>query len=79
MTTILRIQGVIKRRGKSRSSHYCDILEGLFTEPVKIGARSSGWPEHEVDTLNAARIAGKSDAEIRELVLTLMAARKSAS
>jgi arylsulfatase A-like enzyme len=37
-----------------------------------------GWPEHEVDALNAARIAGQSDDEIRDFVTRLEAARKSA-
>ena len=37
--------------------------------------RSSGWPAREVAALNAARIAGKSDAEIRELVADLVAER----
>jgi len=38
-----------------------------------------GWPAHEVATLNAARIAGKSDVEIRALVKDLEAARKTAA
>jgi prophage regulatory protein len=46
---------------------------------VPIGARAVGWPEHEVTAINAARIAGKSDAEIRELVFRLEAARKKGS
>jgi prophage regulatory protein len=36
-----------------------------------------GWPAHEVAALNAARIAGKADAEIRALVTHLEAARKA--
>ena len=35
--TILRLPAVLKRRGKSRSSHYADIKAGLFVRPVKIG------------------------------------------
>jgi prophage regulatory protein len=66
-------------RGRSRSSHYNDIQQGLFTRPVYIGARAVGWPAHEVATLNAARIAGKTDEEIRALVAKLEAARKSAA
>lgn len=41
--------------------------------------RQTGWPSSEVAAINAARIAGKSDEEIRELVLKLEAARKWAS
>jgi len=39
--------------------------------------RTGCWPAHEVAALNAARIAGKPDADIRALVLTLEAARKA--
>ncbi len=38
-----------------------------------------GWPSGEVAALNAARIAGKTDEEIRTLVVKLEAARKSAA
>uniref|UniRef100_A0A2X0QVD7 Phage transcriptional regulator, AlpA n=1 Tax=Candidatus Nitrotoga fabula TaxID=2182327 RepID=A0A2X0QVD7_9PROT len=41
-----------------------------------IGARATGTPDYEVDALIAARIAGKSDEEIRALVIRLEAARK---
>lgn len=75
---ILRLPVVLEKRGRSRSSHYLDIQLGLYTRPVLIGLRAVGWPEHEVDKLNNARIAGKSNDEIRELVLKLEAARKAA-
>jgi hypothetical protein len=39
---------------------------------------TSGWPGEEVEALNAARIAGKTDAEIRALVVKLEAARVNA-
>jgi len=42
---------------------------------VPIGERSVGWPDGEVKAINAARIAGKSDAELRELVTRLHAKR----
>jgi len=74
--SILRLSSVTSKRGRSRSSHYLDIDQGLFTEPVKIGARAVGWPDTEVDILNAARIAGKTDDEIRVLVAKLHAARR---
>ena len=75
--TILRLPAILKRRGRSRSSHYSDIKNGLYVRPVQIGSRAVGTPEDEVDALNAARIAGKTDAEIRALVVKLEAARKA--
>lgn len=77
--TILRLPVVLRERGRSRSAHYLDIQQGLFTRPVSIGLRAVGWPSSEVEALNAARIAGKSDEEIRDLVVKLEAARKAAA
>ena len=76
-STILRLPAVLRARGRSRSTHYLDIQQGLFTRPVAIGARSVGWPEHEVEAINEARIAGKGDADVRNLVANLEAARKA--
>jgi prophage regulatory protein len=60
---------VEKRRNVSRSKLYEEIADGLFVKPVTVGAgRSRGFPEHEVEMLNAARLAGKPDEEIRRLV-----------
>lgn len=77
VTRILRLPAVLKSRGRSRSSHYADIKSGLYVKPVQIGLRAVGTPEDEVNALNAARIAGKSDEEIRALVARLEAARKA--
>jgi prophage regulatory protein len=77
--TILRLPAVIRERGRSRSAHYLDIQQGLFTRPVAIGLRAVGWPADEVAALNAARIAGKTDEEVRALVVKLEAARKAAA
>lgn len=60
---------------KSHASIYNAIHAGLFTKPVQIGQRSVGWPDYEVKAINAARIAGKTEAEIRELVQRLHAKR----
>ena len=62
--------------GESRSSRYVKIGKGTFPPPVKIGPRSVGWPDYEIDAINSARIAGKSDDEIRALVIALVAARR---
>ncbi len=75
--TILRLPAVKTNTGLSRSTIYLRIAQGEFPKPVSLGGRAVGWPAHEVATLNAARIAGKSNAEIRELVVALEAARKT--
>jgi len=76
--TIYRLPTVLRKRGRSRSAHYLDIQQGLFTRRVAVGPRAVGWPDNEVDAINAARIAGKCEDEIRQLVAKLEAARKSA-
>lgn len=74
--SILRMPAVKAETGhRSDASIYNAIKAGLFTTGVPIGVRSKGWPDYEVRAINAARIAGKSEAEIRELVKTLHAKR----
>lgn len=78
MHTILRIPAVKSESGLSRSTIYLRIAQGLWTKPVSLGARAVGWPSDEVEAINAARIAGKTDEEVRALVAKLEAARKDA-
>lgn len=78
-STILRLPAVKSESGYSRSTIYLRIAQGLWTKQVNLGPRCVGWPAHEVAALNATRIAGKTDEEIRELVLKLEAARKTAT
>jgi len=66
---ILRLPEVKALTGhRSHVSIYNAIHAGLFTKQVQIGQRSVGWPAHEVETINRARIAGKTEIEIRRLV-----------
>jgi prophage regulatory protein len=74
-THLLRIERVLDARGIKKSQHYADIQAGLFTRPIKIGKRASAWPAHEIYAINAARIAGKSEDEIKKLVAELESAR----
>lgn len=70
--SILRMPAVKAETGhRSHASIYTAIKAGLFTQPVQIGQRSVGWPDDEVKAINMARIAGKSDAEIKALVIRL--------
>ena len=76
--TILRIPSVKSESGLSRSTIYLRIAQGLWTKPVSLGARAVGWPSDEIEAINTARIAGKTDEEVRALVAKLEAARKIA-
>lgn len=78
--SILRMQSVKAETGHaSHASVYTAIHDGLFTVPVPIGQRAVGWPDTEVKAINAARIAGKSDDQIRDLVSKLHDARMAGS
>lgn len=54
------------------------VAKGLMVTPVSIGARSVAYPDHELQAIAAARIAGKSDVEIKQIVRDLIAARAQA-
>lgn len=74
--SILRMPEVKVETGhRSHASIYSAVWGGLFTVPVSIGQRAVGWPDTEVKALVAARIAGQTDDQIRELVHRLHEAR----
>lgn len=73
---IWRLPRVLATLGKSRSSFYTDLSQGLWTRPVSLGPRARGWPAAEVIQLVKAIIAGLSNKEIRELVLELERSRR---
>jgi prophage regulatory protein len=75
-TVILRLPDVKTVVGLSRSTIYLRVADGSFPKPVNLGGRAVGWPAHEVAMVNAARIAGRSDADVRDLVRKLEAARR---
>ena len=75
--SIQRLPTVLDETGYSRSTIYLYISEGLWPKPIKIGVRSVGWMSTETELMNAARISGKSDDEIRALVKRLETARSS--
>jgi len=71
MNALLRLPAVLSATGYSRATLYARIKQQLMTPPVKLSVRCAAWPSEEIAALNAARIAGKSDEQIRELVSTL--------
>lgn len=73
---IWRLPAVKAEMGwRSDASPYNSIKDGTLTKGVAIGQRAKGWPDFEIRAIAAARIAGKSDDEIRELVKALHAKR----
>jgi prophage regulatory protein len=76
---ILRLPAVKVITGLCRSTIYLRIAQGVFPRPVSLGGRAVGWPSGEIAALNAARIAGRTNSEIRDMLVILQAARKTAA
>jgi prophage regulatory protein len=82
-TVFLRLHQIIgdRRRGIpgvlpiSRTSFLNGVKTGKYTKPIRLSARTVAWPSFEIDSINTALIAGKSDEEIKKLVADLEAAR----
>ncbi len=64
--------------GIPTSSWYALINDGLAPSGVRLSRFSVAWPVSELATLNAARIAGQSNEQIRALVKKLVADRTNA-
>jgi prophage regulatory protein len=75
--TLVRLPGVIAMTGMGRATVYDFMDRGLFPMPIKIGPKLAAWPADEVSKINAARIAGRNNDEVKALVSDLMAERKN--
>ncbi len=78
MNQFHRITGVSERLGIAAPTIYAHIAKGIWPKSIAIGQRARAWPESEIDQMVAARTAGKSEAEIRALVVSIHEARKLA-
>jgi len=75
---LLREPEVNALTGRKRSANRLDIANGLMTQPVHIGTNAIAWPEHEILAINTARVAGRTDDDIRQLVTRLHTQRATA-
>lgn len=76
---ICRIPNVARQTGMARATIYARVARGLFTKPVSIGPRSSGWPAAEIEALNRAKLAGYDEERTRRLVAWLHEQRARAA
>lgn len=76
---IWRIPRAMSELGKTRTPFYNDLKAGLLPPLIKLGPRAVGVPSNEIEAIARARIAGKTDEEIRALVRKLQAARMEAA
>ena len=75
--TIQRLVTAKVKLGISRSTVYLQVSQGLLPKPIHIGLRAVGWPSNELDAILNARIAGKSQNDIKALVIDLENQRSS--
>jgi prophage regulatory protein len=67
-----RLQDVeASQGGLKKSAVYARVSTGLLPRPVSLGGNAVAWLAHEIQAVNAARVAGKSDDEVRTLVARL--------
>lgn len=78
-TRILRMAEVLDRFGKKETAVRDAIAAGLFPRFVHMGGNCIGLPEHELEQVIRARIAGLPDADIRKLVESIHADRARAA
>lgn len=78
-TYMVRRPECCKTLGKGRTAFYNDINNGLFPPPVYVTSRTVAWPSYELNAVMNARIAGKPEEEIKELVTELIALRRKTS
>lgn len=72
---ILRLPAALERLGMGETSYRTAMADGLVPKLITMGARNVGLPEHELNQVIRARIAGLPDDEIRKLVERIHAER----
>jgi prophage regulatory protein len=76
MQTVTRIDTVSTALARSRAAIYRDVKHKLLPPPFSLGNRSVGWLASEIQLIQAARCAGKSEAKIKQLVEQLIESRQ---
>lgn len=79
MLKLIKKPKALDALAESNSTFYSNISKGLVTPPIRLGTQSVAWPQHEIEAIVSARIAGKSTEEIKQLVTKLVADRKNLS
>jgi prophage regulatory protein len=59
MGKILRIRGVKTLTGLSKSTIYKYISDGLFPSQIKLGPRTVGWLEEDIELWLTSRIVSR--------------------
>ncbi|PXW85021.1 AlpA family transcriptional regulator [Nitrosomonas sp. Nm84] len=65
---LIRLKEVIEISGLKRSTIYNYITKGIFPSQIKLGERCVAWVENEILEVNFARMAERTEQEIKDLV-----------
>jgi prophage regulatory protein len=76
--TMIRTRPASALLGYSLATFYRHQKAGLLPPTVRIGENSEALALHEIEAINRARLAGKSDDDVRAVVRELVEARKTA-
>lgn len=74
--SFIRKPEAVAQLALSHTKIYRLVREGLIPSPVKVG-KTSAWPQHEIDQIAKAFLAGLDEDEIKRLVTKIMAERKN--
>jgi prophage regulatory protein len=77
MKILLKLPQVEAALAVRRSTIYQWAQDGLLPAPTKMGLKSSAWIAGEISIIQQARIECKTEAQIKQLVIELVAARKN--
>jgi prophage regulatory protein len=72
---LVRASAAHQTLGIGKSLFYLWQKKGLIPQGIAMGPRVVVWPSAELDCIIRARVAGKSDDEVKQLVAELTAAR----
>lgn len=72
---LLREPDAARKLGISASSLRNLVRQQLAPPPVRLGARVSVWPDHELDHVIRAAMRGAPESEVKELIAGIIRAR----
>mgnify|MGYP000617656388 CR=1 FL=1 len=73
---LIKLSEVLQQVPYSKSLIYVHIKQKLFPSQISLGARAVAFVYSEIQEVLKARITGKTDDEIRKLVISLEADRR---
>lgn len=74
--SIIKQSEVLEMTRQSPTTLWRQVKEGVFTPPIRVGGRSVGYIQEEVQAILSARSIGVQEEGLKQLVKTLIERRK---